>query len=535
MRFRRGAVGALVFLLGYMGFLQPAKANSHILDPAFNGSGQVATDFFAASDEATAVAVQPDGRILVAGRVQDANLISTFALVRFTTDGHPDLTFGTGGRVTTGFFGVGAGITALALQPDGRILAAGFALNTTDGRFDNDFALARYTPNGNLDPSFGVGGLVVTDFSGLEDWATSIAVQPDGKVIVAGSSTGNTFSSDFALARYLPNGRLDTTFDGDGRATTEFFGFADQANAVALQRDGRIVVAGFATGADVDSDIALARYTVGGALDQSFDGDGRAITDLSTGPTDSANGIAIESDGRIVVAGAVGNVDNLADFAVVRYTTSGAPDLGFGIGGSVITDIGNAPNGANAVAIQPDGRIIVAGSGTPALQSASEFALARYLDDGTLDLRFGDGGIATTDFSNSLGSTASGVAIQPDGRIVAVGSTTTATLGDFAVARFRAADYDLCLHSGDILLQFDSATGAYLFTRCSTGFSRGAEAGVTRRGCVITFEHTTPGYSLSATFDTCRQQGTASVRIFPRGPNFTITDKNITDNMCGCP
>ena len=218
--------------------------------------------------------------------------------------GDLDVSFSGDGKQTTDFGGSDAA-TAVAVQADGKILVAGSS--------DGNFALARYGADGAPDPSFSGDGLVTTDLGG-PDTAQDVAIQADGKIVVAGSSGGN-----FALARYTAAGGLDTSFSGDGLQTTDF-GAAAGATAVAIQGDGRIVVGGASGG-----DFALARYDAQGALDTSFSGDGKQTTDF--GGSDSANDVAIAANGAIVAAGthAFGGA---ANFAVARYTPGGALDTG---------------------------------------------------------------------------------------------------------------------------------------------------------------------------------------------------------------
>jgi uncharacterized delta-60 repeat protein len=219
----------------------------------------VTTDFGDDRNEeahAHALAIQYDGKLVVAGVAYDDDS-SDFALARYLPNGTLDSTFGDAGKVLTDFnSGSLDSVSAVALQPDGKLVVAGGFGNCCDFII-NDFALARYRPDGTLDSTFSNDGKVLTDFNrGSDEEALTLALQPDGKLVVAGLSEASG-SMDFALARYLPNGTLDATFGGDGTVLTDFDGgSSDTGIALAIQpRDGRLVVAGF-TG----SDIALARY-----------------------------------------------------------------------------------------------------------------------------------------------------------------------------------------------------------------------------------------------------------------------------------
>jgi len=309
------AVGSTVINLFANFALARFNANG-TLDASFGTDGIVTTGF-GVSAEATSVAVQADGKVVAAGF---ANLDGAhdFALVRYNSNGTLDASFGTGARVTTAFpsspgFSE-AQAFSVAVQADGRIVAAGDAV--VGGGFD--FALARYNSNGTLDTSFGTGGLVTTDFAGANDQAESVAVQPDGRIVAAGAAGPYANGGfDFALARYNSNGTLDTSFGTSGKVTSDFAGANDvpsEPSAIALQGDGKIVVVG-QTGNVYD--FALARYNSNGTLDTSFGTSGKVITDFA-GANDLPFSVAVQPDGNIVVAGGA-TINGRADFALARY------------------------------------------------------------------------------------------------------------------------------------------------------------------------------------------------------------------------
>jgi hypothetical protein len=239
--------------------------------------------------------------------------------------------------VTTDFgtSGFGDGF-ALAIQADGKVVVAGSIISEFEGDFhiNTDFALARYNADGSLDSSFGTGGRVTTDFGdyfptqdfGSYDQANALALQADGRIVVGGFSSDNFLDIvDFSLARYNTDGSLDSSFDGDGRVTTDFAGFRDEARALALQADGKIVAAGFADDFNDSSTIsafALARYNTDGSLDTSFGRRGRVTTHFDADSHDVANALALQADGKIVAAGS-SNVTGSGDFALARYFASG--------------------------------------------------------------------------------------------------------------------------------------------------------------------------------------------------------------------
>jgi uncharacterized delta-60 repeat protein len=349
--------------------------------------------------------------------------------------GDLDPSFGSGGKISTDFFGGGDGVLAIATQPDGKILAAGFAFNSATGF---DFALTRYNSNGSLDASFGSGGKVTTDFFGFRgnESAEGIALQPDGKIVLAGDLGLGGFS--FALARYNSDGSLDTNFGGGGKVITPFGGTTEGAHAITIQRDGKIVAVGATVTASGNLGFALVRYNSDGSLDNSFGSSGKVTTDFSGVGEAGANAVAIQSDGKIVAAGSALQDFDLTtfDFALARYNRDGSLDVSFGSGGKVTTDFFGARDEARAIALQSGGKLVLAGS---ARNSTSfDFALARYNGNGSLDASFGSGGKTTTDFSGSGGSDgANAIAIQSNGRILAAGFAFNGTTDfDFALTRY---------------------------------------------------------------------------------------------------
>lgn len=336
--------------------------------------------------------------------------------------GDLDRSFGRRGKVTSGFTPRDDHAMSVALQDDGKIITAGTAARRR-------FALARHTRNGMLDPTFGGDGRVTTWFGGGLTSAHAVAIQPDGKVLAAGGAYGEDV---VAVARYHADGTLDDTFDGDGMVTTSVAGHDAFARDVALQADGRVVVAGAAG----FSHFVLIRYEPDGSLDASFGQDGVVLTDLTAG-WDSAFAIAIQDDGRILAAGRASGARGR--FGLARYAPDGTLDPDFGRDGAVFTNFSRRDDAARDVTVQPNGRIVVAGYAGYSSARKARFALARYLPDGSLDPTFRGNGKVTTRFSEGL-DLALGVAVH-DRRIVAAGHAggTTASPRDhrFAMARYR--------------------------------------------------------------------------------------------------
>ena len=279
-------------------------------------------------------------------------------------------------------------------------------------------SMVKASGDGSLDATFGSGGKVITSVT-VGDSGKSVVVQSNGKIVVAGDGFG-----DIELVRYNVDGSLDVSFDSDGKVVTDV-GFNDSGNAVALQNDGKIVVAG--TTGTPTTDFAIVRYSTDGSLDPSF-GTGGIVT-TSIGRNDDAKSVVIQSDGKIVVAGT-----SDSDFVVVRYTSSGVLDSGFGTGGKVTTDIGSSTSDSgNSIVIQSDGAIVVAGT------SANDFSIVRYTSAGALDTGFGTGGKVTTDIGTSTFDSAQSLVIQADSKIVVAGRSSTGAAPSFAVTRYEVA------------------------------------------------------------------------------------------------
>ncbi|HEX6719455.1 MAG TPA: delta-60 repeat domain-containing protein [Pyrinomonadaceae bacterium] len=406
------------------------QTQSGTLDATFGTGGKVTTAF-GASAAAISVAVQPDGKIVATGNVSSPSGFD-FALSRYNIDGTLDLSFGIGGKVTTIFAGQNDLLSSVAIQQDGKIIVAGRTLLS----LLSNFALARYNSNGTLDASFGTGGKVITAFGQVSAQAFSVVVQQDGKIVVAGVANIDG-GEDFALVRYNSNGTLDAGFGTGGKVTTDF-GLVGQgsfafASAVAVQLDGRIVAAGDAR-INGGRNFALARYNSNGTLDASF-GAGGKVTNIFSGSgfDDFANSVAVQPDGKIVAAGGA-TISGGLDFGLVRYNSDGTLDATFGTSGKVTTNFAST-DFALSVAIQQDGSIVAAGRTGPDNNSFHS-ALARYNANGTLDASFGTSGKVTNIFGGQR-DVVNSLAIQQDGKIVAAGGVTDFNgNAQFALARY---------------------------------------------------------------------------------------------------
>jgi uncharacterized delta-60 repeat protein len=377
------------------------------LDHSFGVAGEVITNLGSEHDTAAAVAVRRDGRIVVAGSSGDA-----IAVVRYLSRGVLDQAFGDHGVARTR----GAHGAALALQRDGRVLVAGRTLGA-----DHDAELVRYTADGKPDPSFGRNGVVVTDLGAKDDAPAGLAVRPDGRIVLAGSSGGA-----IVLAGYTAEGKPDPGFGKDGLVRTTA-GAAARAAAITPRPDGGFMVAGSTDEKSSGTSFLTAAYDSAGRPDRAFGTNGLVVTDFGT-LDDRAQAVAVQPDGKVVAAGTSGGA-----LAVARYDATGRPDAGFSRDGRTVTPAGTAARGVG-VALAPDGRIVVAGQ-TDAPETGTSFVLARYLPDGSPDTDF-QGGAAIADFG-SPHDRAAAVALQPDAKAVVAGTTDDPVVGeDFAVARF---------------------------------------------------------------------------------------------------
>jgi uncharacterized delta-60 repeat protein len=438
---RRGAwvvlAAALVVLAGV-----PVSAAPGQLDPSFGAGGVAVTEFPASYSGARAVAVQTDARIVAAGFAHtNDTILQDFAVVRYAPGGEPDPTFGTGGLVRSDFDGRFDEALAVAVAPDGKIVVAGNSSDATGA----DMAVARYASDGTLDPTFAGDGMALVEFDG-ESSARAVAVQRNGKVLLAGRAVhplpSGCCASDFALARLTPTGALDSSFGGDGKVLTDFLpgpdNGQDDAHALLVRADGRILVAGGGVAGADSVDFAVARYRANGSLDPTFSYDGRVTTDF-TGYPDEIRDLAVDATGRIVAGGQTcsvpGDFDEVCDFGLVRYTANGARDPRFGRNGRVRTDLGAVVGeGIRGVAVQHDGRIVAAGD----TQGAGGFDLgvARYRADGRLDRSLGTDGTVVTPVSPGTDEVG-GLVLQPPGRLLVAGTAAVSQSFGVFVARYR--------------------------------------------------------------------------------------------------
>lgn len=399
------------------------------LDTGFGSGGIVTTDIGGNEDRIHALALQSDGKIVAAGMVDGTNG-RDFALVRYHPDGSLDTGFGAGGIVTTDVDYEQA--FAVAVQSDGKIVAAGDG-SSPDGNYVT-FMVTRYNSNGSLDTGFGTNGIVSTMVGAFDTKARALAIQSDGKILVGGMASPAFPRNDYTLARYTSNGSLDPNFDSDGIVTTSIKGYHDEIRSLAVQADGKIVACGRSVeeGLNKHFEFAVVRYNNNGSLDTGFSADGKVTTSISTGH-DNAKAVAIQSDGKIVVAGEATAGPGIV---LVRYNANGSLDTGFDTDGMVTTDIGPGYCYATSVAIQPDGKILTAGAYMNGNTFYQSLALVRYNPDGSLDTGFGVNGIVTTHVGSHTNDEAGSMVIRADKKILIGGYTETTSARNFCLARY---------------------------------------------------------------------------------------------------
>lgn len=434
------AVRPLAFAAVLTGAAYPLPGD---LDTTFGNGGSVVQSFFD-RDNAIAMAVQLDGKLVVAGTTTahlwgDEDLL----VARFHPDGSLDTGFGSMGKTSIDLAGGPDLATSVALQPDGKIVVAGAVLPAFSDDQTDKFAVVRFNPNGTLDATFGTGGKVITDFFGRYNRANAVVVQPDGRIIAAGTATRtNSESADFAMARYNADGTLDAAFGTGGKVVTHITAFPDIVNALALQADGKIVAGGTSR---LDNnfyagDFALARYNANGTLDRSFGSGGSVITDVTASDAliDEIRDLKLQTDGKIVAGGSARSLIFSGDkFAMARYSPKGELDTGFGSGGKVST-VFEDRSAASAVAVQRNGKIILTGSVTRPYDHFNDIAMARYNPNGSLDVTFGAGGRKIEELSSNSSTAATSSYIDPMGRILVAGVHSLQGSGgsDFMLARF---------------------------------------------------------------------------------------------------
>jgi len=383
------------------------------IDTSFgtNGKKTIAFDLGGAGknqDVATCVAIQSDGKIVIGGYTQRGESGNVdFAIVRLETDGSLDTTFSNDGKATVSFDHGGAGddrATGLAIQSDGKIVLVGYAQFSNSGNY---FAICRLNTDGQLDSTFTGDGRKFVAYHGGDDRATAVAIQPDGKIVVVGYGQAPESGYDFAVTRITTDGSLDTSFSVDGKKMIGFNQGGSQqdiATSIAIQSDGVLVIGGTAQNSLGNTDLAVTRVKSNGYMDKTFANKGLKTVkfDLGGSNDDQLTGLALQSDGKIVLGGfAQVSASGDYDFALARLNTDGSLDTTFSTDGKKAVPFnlgGDDKDLSHAIAIQSDGKILIAGGATKSSLVNTDFAITRVDDEGSLDTSFGTNGIKTVGF-----------------------------------------------------------------------------------------------------------------------------------------
>jgi len=391
------------------------------IDTSFGNEGIAMADYYSLSGLVSwntvimSVTLQSDGKIIVYAYKHRPGSGSNAILIRYNIDGSIDRDFGINGRVECNLSPV-YGSNALVIQPNGKIVVLGSQYsNPSPNVFTTQFVLERYNSEGSIDTSFATNGRAVTSFGLGNDSARAITLQPDGKIIAVGSS----FNARFAIARYTIDGILDTTFDNDGKLTTSFLGMAC---FVKVHADGRILVAG-RTNSETSVNFTILRCNTNGSYDLSFDGDGIATNpeNLFENDSYSFNSLSEQPDGKFLLTTTVSSESTASTFTVRRYNPDGTTDTAFGVNGKATTTIQAGYNDARSLAIQSDGKILVAGYSHPLSSSQRTFNVIRYDGNGTLDASFGSAGKARATF-DSTNDESTVLLLQPNQKLIAIGT-----------------------------------------------------------------------------------------------------------------
>jgi uncharacterized delta-60 repeat protein len=415
-----------LFLILAPFFVQQMQAQTGIPVPGFGTNGTQNT-LFNTLDKGHRVLQQPDGKILVAG-YSNTNP-GTLAMARYLANGNLDPSFDGDGKLTIPFTVNGLSVStanhALALQQDGKILVSGDAYGATT----IDFTVFRFLPNGSLDTGFDTDGKAQVNFGTTNvSTANDIAIDASGRIVLAGIATISS-KNQFAVARLLPNGSPDNSFNGNGKQTFPIGGDADRAYGLALQSDGKIVLGGTSSNGII-SQFALARLLPNGGLDPSFDTDGFMNTGIDTHGHFCRN-VAVQPDGKILAGGSCYGTANggfSTNFALIRVLSNGSLDPSFGTNGKRFVNLESNQNNDNgsAMLLQPDGKILMTGSSFIAPFFYPRVSVIRLLSDGTLDPTFGTNGAALISVLDG-GSYGTALCLLQNGTVMVTGHTQSNT------------------------------------------------------------------------------------------------------------
>ncbi|MFT3793312.1 T9SS type A sorting domain-containing protein [Flavobacterium sp.] len=416
---------SILFILATLAYAQQGT-----LDVSFSTDGKLATLLTTGNCAARSVAVQPDAKIIAAGYARNTNTSNDFSLMRFNTDGTPDTNFNATGKAFVDFGGLDDLCTGIGLQSNGKIIAGGF-IDTSNGF---GFGLTRLNVDGTLDTTFGTNGKTVIE-PGITSFCSALAIQSDDKILLAGHTLSPfTQNNEFVVSRFNADGSIDQDFGTNGFTRTAVGSGSSVANGMTLQPDGKLILVGqTANNATLRWETALVRYNTDGSLDGFFGDNGQIITALPLldGILESA---AVQPDGKIVVAGYAGTSPTNNQSLLLRFLSDGTPDLGFANNGQLVTLAGANNNMIQSVLLQGE-NIVVAGSSTQ--NGGDRFLLAAFDSDGNPDTAFGNNGATLTHFADHDGINA--MALAPDGKLVTAGVSYDNNVAHFALARYHTS------------------------------------------------------------------------------------------------
>jgi uncharacterized delta-60 repeat protein len=353
-----------------------SSGNRNFCITRFNSNGTLDTSNFSypygyilqpiglSGDYGQSLAIQPDGKILLGGKCYNRSN-SDFCIARFNSNGTLDTSFGSSGRIIEPIGSSDDEGFSLAIQPDGKILLGGYCYNGSD----YDFCIARFNSNGTLDTSFGSSGKVIQPIGSSNDFGRSLVIQPDGKILLGGYCAG-----DFCIARFDSNGTLDTSFGSSGKVIQPIGSFGDYGQSLAIQPDGKILLGGYCAG-----DFCIARFNSNGTLDTSFGSSGKVIQPIGSND-DYGYSLAIQPDGKILLGGYCFINTSNYNFCIARFNFDGTLDTSFGSSGKVIQHIGSYYTHCygQSLAIQPDGKILLGGRCLNTNRGHQYFCIARF-------------------------------------------------------------------------------------------------------------------------------------------------------------
>ena len=439
----RSFIAPVICIIGLVITTATFSSVEGVLDKTFGEDGKVVTQVSKLRDVSSDVAIQLDGKIVVAGfALMEEGGVYYFAIARYLIDGGLDYSFGKNGIVLTRM-GANSQARSVIIQSDGKIIAVG---TTNTKETNKNIAIARYTKNGVLDTSFGVNGINSVSIGALDDHTYSAALQRDGRIVIA-AHTNNGSNFDVALLRYTENGLLDMSFGTDGIVVTDISSKNDELYDISIQDNGKIVAVGASQDENGFYNVLMVRYSSNGVLDSTFGVKGvvkTAFTIRTSGSVDrddKAVAVAIQPDGKIVVAG-----HDYKDFIVFRYTSKGVLDKTFSGDGKMNISLSPAKDEAKDVVIQPDGKIIIIGKGIGSLGkdktlgSSMDIAVARLNSDGSVDKKFGNFGKIMTVVGQGY-DVGHGAAIQPNGKLIVTGYSKSNNY-DFAMVRYDIGKWD---------------------------------------------------------------------------------------------